>query len=78
LAIYLARVLTGASYQQIGRHFGGRDHTTVMHAYRRVQEQLDSDPEVQRIVKQLIVKLQGPNSTEAQECRSPTGSVTIC
>ena len=36
LAMYLARRLTGASYAEIGRQFGGRDHTTVLHACRKV------------------------------------------
>jgi chromosomal replication initiator protein len=36
LAMYLARRLTGASYAQIGRHFGDRDHTTVLYACRKV------------------------------------------
>lgn len=38
IAIYLARELTRSSFPQIGKEFGGRDHSTVIHAYRRVKE----------------------------------------
>ncbi len=41
VAIYLARELTGESLPAIGRHFGGRNHTTVLHACKRVTERLD-------------------------------------
>jgi chromosomal replication initiator protein len=53
VAMLLARQLTGASYQAVGRHFGGRDHSTVMHACRRIAEQLDSDPALKRTVEEL-------------------------
>lgn len=39
LAIYLIRNFTGLSYLQIGQFFGHRDHTTILHAYRRIEEQ---------------------------------------
>ena len=42
LAMYLARELTGESLPAIGRHFGGRDHTTVLHACRRATAKLSS------------------------------------
>lgn len=38
IAIYLARELTNSSFPTIGRAFGDRDHTTVMHSYRKVKE----------------------------------------
>jgi chromosomal replication initiator protein len=43
LAMYLARELTGESLPSIGRQFGGRDHTTVLHACRRVSSRLATD-----------------------------------
>ena len=43
IAMYLARVLTEASYPQIGRAFGMRSHTTVMHGHDRVSEQMQKD-----------------------------------
>ena len=45
-AIYLCRELTDLSLPQIGREFGGRDHTTVLNAIRRVQQRCaDCDAE---------------------------------
>jgi chromosomal replication initiator protein len=43
VGMYLARQLTGLSLEQIGAYFGGRDHTTVLHACRKVEEALDTD-----------------------------------
>ncbi|MGI9455296.1 MAG: helix-turn-helix domain-containing protein [Aeoliella sp.] len=42
--IYLARTLTSASYDQLGRLLGGRDHTTIMHSQRRTVSRLPHDP----------------------------------
>jgi hypothetical protein len=44
VAIYLSRVLTPASYPIIGRHFGGRDHTTALNSVSRVDERIKNDP----------------------------------
>jgi chromosomal replication initiator protein len=44
IAMYLARSLTEMSTTQIGDSFGGKDHTTVMHATNKVKNRLDSDP----------------------------------
>ncbi len=43
IAMYLAKRLTSRSLPEIGRKFGNRDHTTVMHAIRKVEELCDSD-----------------------------------
>ena len=43
VAMYLAKQLTSRSLPEIGRKFGGRDHTTVMHAVRKVDELRDHD-----------------------------------
>jgi chromosomal replication initiator protein len=51
--VYLARVLTGSSLEAIGEFFGKRDHTTILHSYRRVEELLQSDP----LTKEVIAKL---------------------
>ncbi|HYD29541.1 MAG TPA: helix-turn-helix domain-containing protein, partial [Azospirillaceae bacterium] len=44
VAMYLAKQLTSRSLPEIGRKFGGRDHTTVMHAVRKVDELRQTDP----------------------------------
>ncbi len=44
VAMYLAKQLTARSLPEIGRKFGGRDHTTVMHAVKKVEELRTSDP----------------------------------
>jgi chromosomal replication initiator protein len=44
VAMYLAKQLTSRSLPEIGRKFGGRDHTTVMHAVRKVDELREHDP----------------------------------
>lgn len=44
VAMYLAKILTLQSLPEIGRRFGGRDHTTVLHAVRKVANKVQSDP----------------------------------
>jgi chromosomal replication initiator protein len=44
IAMYLSKRLTSRSLPEIGRKFGGRDHTTVMHAVRKVEELMSLDP----------------------------------
>ena len=46
LAIYLARELTSLSLEQIGKFFGGRDHSTVLHAARTIAERLENEPDL--------------------------------
>jgi chromosomal replication initiator protein len=42
--MYLSKQLTSRSLPEIGRKFGGRDHTTVMHAVRKIEELKTADP----------------------------------
>ena len=51
--MYLARELTGESLPEIGRHFGGRDHTTVLHACRRADARLAADESSRMAVDEL-------------------------
>src|SRR5438876_8467491 len=48
VAMYLARQLTHASLAEVGRAFGGKDHTTVLHAVDKVQTLLQEDPKLRR------------------------------
>ena len=43
VAMYLCRELTDASFPEIGRDFGGKDHTTIIHACKQVQKSLEKD-----------------------------------
>jgi chromosomal replication initiator protein len=55
--MYLARQLTGLSLEAIGSYFGGRDHSTVLHACRKVERALDSDVVLGGSVRQLHADL---------------------
>jgi chromosomal replication initiator protein len=57
VAMYLAREHTDATLPAIGRSFGGRNHTTVMHACRRAAQRLAADPEAFEIVRRLTDEL---------------------
>ena len=59
IAMYLAKKLTSRSLPEIGRKFGGRDHTTVIHAVNRIEELCEKDPSVAEDVQLLMHKLQG-------------------
>ena len=58
IAMYLCRELTEDSYAHIGSRFGGRDHSTVIHAYRKIEEELTSDPDLRDDVSSLQSELQ--------------------
>jgi chromosomal replication initiator protein len=60
VAMYLSRELTSESLPAIGRHFGGRDHTTVLHAWRRTGERISSDASSRAAVHKLLGQLNNP------------------
>ena len=60
VAMYLAREHTGETLPAIGRRFGGRNHTTVMHACRRTADRLAQDPEFFESVRRLTDDLRRP------------------
>jgi chromosomal replication initiator protein len=60
VAMYLARELTDQTLPAIGRAFGGRNHTTVLHAYRRTAERIAGDPDAFEIVRRLTETLRDP------------------
>lgn len=53
VAMYLARQLTHASLNEVGRAFGGKDHTTVLHAVGKIQTLLQEDPKLQKTIDTL-------------------------
>jgi len=69
VAMYLAREHTGASLPSIGAEFGGRGHTTVLHACRRTAERVAADPEASQTVRELRARL-STTSPDGQADRS--------
>jgi chromosomal replication initiator protein len=61
LAIHLARELTGAPLQAIGEAFGGRNHATVLHACKRVQERVGNDQQAVHDLEELAATLSSPS-----------------
>ncbi|MDN6768278.1 MAG: chromosomal replication initiator protein DnaA [Bifidobacterium mongoliense] len=57
VAMYLAREMTSMSLVDIGEVFGGRDHTTVMHAYTRITGEMQEKQEIYNYVMELTVRL---------------------
>ena len=62
VCMYLARTHTRHSLEEIGGHFGGRDHTTVMHAIKTVEERKKSDPEFEAQIAALDERLRKASS----------------
>jgi chromosomal replication initiator protein len=59
VAMYLAKQLTPRSLPEIGRKFGGRDHTTVIHAIRQIEKLRTLDTEIDTDVRTLLHQLEG-------------------
>ncbi|WP_346355095.1 chromosomal replication initiator protein DnaA [Azotosporobacter soli] len=58
IAMYLARELTETSLPRIGEMFGGRDHTTVIHAHDKIARERIADPKLGTTIKDLIAKIE--------------------
>ncbi len=59
LAMYLCRRLTQLSLPDIGRTFGGKDHSTVIHATRQIAKKVESDASTRALIDDLIKKIEG-------------------
>ncbi len=57
IAMYLSRQITESSLNTIGEAFGGRDHGTVLHAFRLVKDRMDMDAHVRQVVSYLEKQL---------------------
>ncbi|WP_024614018.1 chromosomal replication initiator protein DnaA [Clostridium sp. Ade.TY] len=57
IAMYLSRKLTDMSLPKIGEEFGGRDHTTVIHAYEKISDNLNRDESLQHTIDDITKKL---------------------
>ena len=58
VAMYLARKCTTASFPEIGEQFGGKDHSTVIHAVNRTTARMERDPEFRRTVESIRASLE--------------------
>jgi chromosomal replication initiator protein len=56
--MYLARKMTGASFPEIGDKFGGKDHTTVMHNVKKIEDSLSKDLDLKAHVESLERQLE--------------------
>ena len=56
--MYLSRSFTKASYPEIGDKFGGKDHTTVMHAVKKISQQKEKDPDLRAQLESLERQLE--------------------
>lgn len=61
IAMYLSRELTDLSLPKIGEAFGGRDHTTVIHAYDKISATVSKDQDLQKIIKSITEKIKNPS-----------------
>ena len=57
IAIYLTKEMAGLSLKKIGECFGGRDHSTVIHACEKIQREREKDPELNKEIEALILEL---------------------
>jgi chromosomal replication initiator protein len=57
IGMYIARTLTDLSLAEIGAKFGGRDHTTVLHACQKIEALISNDPEMRGVVEELMAQL---------------------
>ncbi len=57
IAMYLCRILTDETYPRIGLEFGGRDHSTVIHAYEKINEDIKNNEELEKIISELKLKM---------------------
>lgn len=58
IAMFLARKYTGASYPEIGEKFGGKDHSTVIHAVRKIESLLPHDPTLRKTIENISNKIE--------------------
>lgn len=72
ITMHLSKIFTKHSLKTIGIHFGGRDHTTVIHSCQTVKDLMDSDNVYKAIVESLIEKMEIPldQTPDADGCLS--------
>ncbi len=63
VAMYISREITEYSTTEVGLDFGGRDHTTVMHACQKIENRIKTDPTLEPTVQHLIKTIKNQNTT---------------
>jgi chromosomal replication initiator protein len=53
IAMYLSRILTSCSYPEIGERFGGKDHSTIIHAIKKIEKHMEEDFQLRSTVNTL-------------------------
>ena len=53
IAIYLCRIMTNESYPKMGTYFGGRDHSTIISAYQKIEKDLKTNYQLQTVIEEL-------------------------
>ena len=61
LAMYIARQATSKSLTDIGKYFGGRDHSTVLHSIRKIESSLQDDADLHRVFNEVNEKISASN-----------------
>ncbi|MPM24689.1 Chromosomal replication initiator protein DnaA [bioreactor metagenome] len=59
IAMYLSRQMLDLSLPKLGEHFGGRDHTTIIHGINKIQENLKTDKNLQNVIFELENRIKG-------------------
>lgn len=62
MAMYISREITESSMTDVGLEFGGRDHTTVMHACQRITSRMRSDPTIDDVIQTLVRRIKEEGS----------------
>ena len=57
IAMYLSRIMTDESLERIGLEFGGRDHTTVIHSFEKINKEINNNPKLAEEIKLLKEKI---------------------
>ncbi len=57
IAMYIAKTLTDESFPSIGNTFGGRDHSTVIHAYNKIKEEIETNSELKKAIDDIIAMI---------------------
>jgi chromosomal replication initiator protein len=66
VAMYLMKETLGISLVRIGAFFGGRDHSTVIHSIRKVEEEMERDESFRREVQEMLAEVRGPASGDGR------------